>query len=55
MRKERAKTTCYAECWRYDADEKRVAKVVETTEKASREDNLMKQPNETTLMLECHG
>ena len=32
------------ECWRYDADEKRVAKAKETTEKVSRKDNLKKQP-----------
>ena len=35
---------CVVECWRYGVDKKRVAKAVETTEKASCKDNLAKQP-----------
>ena len=35
---------CVVECWRYGVDKKRVAKAVETTGKASRKYNLVKQP-----------
>ncbi|WP_334031900.1 hypothetical protein [Alteromonas sp. P256] len=41
---ERVEKVAALEFWRCGADEKRVVKVVETTEKASRKDNLAKQP-----------
>ena len=42
--KERVYKTGDVEGWRFGVDEKRVAKAVEPTEKASREHDLAKQP-----------